>query len=146
MKFICSVIINQPIEIVAEYFADSKYLGKYQPDFIKKELISGENGQKNAISKMYYKQGKGTMELTETVLENHLPNEFIGHYHHSHMDNTMASKFTSLSKNKTRYDAEIEYLEFRGFMPKVLAIFFPNMFKKQVQKQLDNFKKFVEGI
>ncbi len=50
------------------------------------------------------------------------------------MDNTMNNRFTSLSENQTRYDAEIEYIEMRGFMVKAITFLFPSMFKKQAQK------------
>ena len=144
MKFKCSITINLPIEQVAELFINPEYLKEYQDGFIKKELISGQAGQEGAVSKMYYKQGKGTMELTETILSNNLPEEFIGHYHHKHMDNNMKCNFTALSENETRYDSEIEYTAFRGFLPKIMAFLFPGMFKKQVQKWLNNFKTFAE--
>ncbi len=144
MKFKCSVTINAPIEKVAQLFADPQYLKEYQDGFIRKELVSGEEGQLRAVSKMYYRQGKGEMEITETITSNDLPHTFAGSYHHKHMDNTMICHFTVLTPSQTRYDSEIEYTAFRGLFPKMLAYLFPSMFKKQVQKWLDNFKVFVE--
>ena len=144
MKFNCSIIVNQPLDKVVQLFENPKYLKEYQDGFIRKELVSGSPGQEGAISKMYYKQGKRDMEITETILLNNLPDEFIGSYHHKHMDNTMKCTFTSLSENQTRYDSEIEYTGLRGFFPKMLGFLFPGMFKKQVQKWLDNFKVFAE--
>lgn len=146
MKFICSVTILQPKEVVVSYFSNPDYLVKYQEGFIKKELISGQVGKKDAISKMFYKQGKGVMELTETILENNLPNEFMAQYHHKFTDNIMRSTFTSLGENKTRYDAEIHYTALRGTMIKIIAFLFPSFFKKQVQKWLTNFKVFLEDL
>ena len=61
------------------------------------------------------------------------------------MDNTMTCYFTELGVNKTKYVSEIEYTAFRGFIPKAMATLFPGMFKKQVQKWLDNFKAFAEN-
>lgn len=144
MKFTCTVIINQPIDQVAALFIDPNNLKEYQDGFEKKELISGVPTQVGAVSKMYYQQGRRKMVITETVTSNNLPFEFSGAYHHIHMDNTMVNRFTSLSENQTRYDAEIEYTEFRGFMVKMIAFLFPNMFKKQVQKWLNQFKDFAE--
>ena len=146
MKFICTVTIQQPIEKVAELFADPAYLKEYQEGFEKKELVSGEAGQVGAISNLYYKTGKRTMELTETILVNNLPHEFMGQYHHKFTDNTMKSMFTALSENETKYDAEIHYTEFRGTPVKVIKFFFHKFFKKQVQKWLNNFKIFAERM
>ena len=144
MKFTCSVVINQPKEKVAAFFADPKYLSHYQDGFIKKELVSGTEGQNGSISKMYYKMGKGEMLLTETILDNSLPDSFFSKYHHKHTDNTMKCTFTAIDENTTRYESEIDYTAFRGFMIKVMATLFPGFFKKQVQKWLNNFKTFVE--
>jgi hypothetical protein len=144
MKFTCSIIINQPRERVVELFSNPKYLKHYQDNFIKKELLSGAFGQTQAISKLYYKMGKGTMELTETIVNNNLPESFHGHYHHKHMDNTMDSYFDEINENKTKYTAEIHYTAFRGFMAKTMAFLFPFVFKKQVKTWMLKFKTFVE--
>lgn len=145
MKFTCIINIDSPIEKVAEYFADPQYLKEYQEGFKSKELIEGESGQKGAISKMIYQNGKNVMELTETILENKLPYEFVGQYHHKHMDNTMKCTFEDLGNGQTRYTSEIEYTAFRGFIPKLLGLVGKGMFRKQVEKWLNNFKSFVEA-
>ena len=144
MKFTCSVTIHKPRKIVVDFFENPDFLGEYQEGFIKKVLISGEVGKENTVSKMYYKMGKGEMELTETILKNDLPNVFLAQYHHKHTDNTMESSFIVLDENTTQYDAEIHYTALRGFMVKTMAFLFPSFFKKQVQKWLTNFKVFVE--
>ena len=144
MKFTCSIIINQPRERVVELFSNPKYLKHYQDNFIKKELISGASGQTQAVSKLYYKMGKGTMELTETIVNNNLPESFHGHYHHKHMDNTMDSYFDEINENKTKYTTKIDYTAFRGFMAKTMAFLFPFVFRKQVKNWMLNFKKFAE--
>lgn len=144
MKFTCTIDIKKPKNIVAELFANPKYLCEYQDGFISKELISGEAGKNYSVSKMLYKMGKGEMELTETIVENNLPDLFLAKYHHKHMDNTMLCKFEAIDDTTTKYSSEIQYTAFRGFIPKTMAFLFPNMFKKQVNKWLVNFKKFAE--
>lgn len=144
MKFTCIVNIDQPKEKVAALFADPKYLKEYQDGFQKKELLEGVAGENGAISKMYYQNGKRAMELTETILENNLPDSFLANYFHTHTENTMLSKFTALSDTQTQYIAEINYTALKGFVVKVMAFLFPGFFKKQVDKWLQNFKKFAE--
>lgn len=144
MKFTCSVIVNRPIKEVVNLFRDPNNLKEYQDGFIKKELISGVEGEVDAKAKMYYEMGKRDMVITETIIVNNLPEEFLGSYHHKHMDNTMRCNFVDLGNNKTQYNTEIDYTAFRGFAPRVMAFLFPGMFKKQVQKWLDNFKEFAE--
>jgi len=144
MKFKGVIEINQPLDKVVELFSDPKHLGEYQDGFLRKEKINGAEGEDGAVSKMYYKQGKREMELTETIISNNLPDSFYASYHHKHMDNTLKSSFIALSNTKTRYETEGEYTAFRGFIPKMMALLFPKMFEKQAQKWLDNFKVFAE--
>lgn len=145
MKFICTVHINKPQQVVADFFADPTYLKEYQEGFQKKELLSGNAGEVGAVSKLYYQNGKRKMELEETIIKNDLPNEFLAEYFHTHTENTMRSTFTPISTTETRYDAEIHYTKFKGAIVKIMAFLFPSFFKKQVQKWLHNFKVFVEN-
>ncbi len=139
-----SIEINKPIALVTRLFADPAYLKEYQDGFVKKELISGEQGQNGVVSKMYYKDEKREMVLTETIIKNELPDLFEAFYHHKHMDNTMKCEFTALDEQRTLYEYEFEYTRFSGFMPKLMALLFPGMFRKQGEKWMKQFKEFVE--
>ena len=145
MKFKGSIDINKPLETVVSLFSNPDHLKEWQEGFVKKELVSGTDGEAGAISKIYFQQGKRHMELTETIVSNKLPDYLEESYHHKHMDNTLTSKFTALDQNTTRYTTEGEYTAFRGFIPKLMAFFFPKVFEKQAQKWLDNFKEFAES-
>ena len=144
MKFSGSIEIDKPREVVTQLFADPQYLKEYQDGFVKKELQSGREGEVGAISKMYYSDGKRDMLLTETILANHLPDSFEAAYHHKHMDNTMKCSFTEISPHKTRYDYEFEYTRINWIMPRLMAILFPGMYRKQGEKWMKQFKEFVE--
>lgn len=143
MKISGHIDINKPREEVVTYFSNPDYLKEYQDTFIRKELVSGEKGKQGAVSNMYYKQGKGEMELVETITENNLPETFSAFFHHKHMDNTMVCKFESLDENKTRYHYEYEYIRMT-FMPKIFSKINPGMFRKPAEKWLNQFKEFVE--
>ncbi len=144
MKIKGSIDINRPQSKVAELFADPDYLKEYQDGFQKKELVSGQMGQEGAVSKMYYKYGKRDMELTETITANRLPDSFEATYHHKHMDNTMKCTFVPLDDNRTRYEYEFEYTRINWVMPKLMAVLFPGMYRKQGEKWMRQFKEFVE--
>ena len=144
MKFETSIEIEAPREIVCAYFSNPKYLGEYQDGFVSKTLLEGAEGEKDAKSLMHYKQGKRSLELTETILENQLPDLFSGFYHHVHMDNTMTCRFSEISENRTLYRSEFEYVRISWVMPKLMFMLFPKMFKKQGEKWMIQFKEFVE--
>ena len=144
MNFTCSVEIKKPINEVVALFDNPENLSEWQDGFIRMETISGTPGEVGSKSRMLYKMGKGTMELIETILVNDLPNELKGQYEHKHMDNTMSNRFTTLPNGDTLYEAEIHYTAFKGFIVKVMKTLFPGMFKKQVQKWLNQFRDFCE--
>ena len=144
MKFKGSININKSRNTVIELFADPINLKEYQDGFQRKELVSGKEGEDGAVSKMYYKYGKRDIELTETITANRLPDTFEAHYHHINMDNTMTCKFIALNDNKTRYEYKFEYTRINWIMPKLMAILFPGMYRKQGEKWMRQFKEFVE--
>lgn len=144
MKFSGFIDINQPVEKVAEIFANPDNLKEYQDGFVKKELVEGKEGEVGAVSTMYYKYGKRDMVLTETITANQLPHGFEAFYSHKHMDNTMKCMFTALSENETRYEYEFEYTRINWVMPKLIAILFPSMYRKQGEKWMRQFKEFAD--
>ncbi len=144
MKHRGSIVINQSLHKVAELFADPKNLKEYQDGFIRKELVSGAQGQVGAVSKMYYKHGKHEMELLETITKNELPDSFEAGYHHIHMDNTMKCSFIALGAKLTRYEFEYEYTRIDWVMPKLIAILLPSIYSKPAEKWLRQFKEFAE--
>ena len=144
MKFTCKVDINAPRDKVVAMWNDEKNLSKWQEGFLRYEHLKGEILAVGSQGKLFYKQGKNEFELLETILISNLPEEMKGKYDHIKMSNTMHNKFTVLPNNGTRWQAEIEYGEMRGFMMNFFKLVMPSMFKKQTQKWLDNFKNFVE--
>ena len=144
MQYKGSVIINKPRKVVVDLFINPNFNKDYQDGFIKKELISGIATLVDAKSKMYYKYGKRDMVLIETVLRNELPSLFEAFYSHKHMDNTMKCTFIEIGPEKTEYKYECVYTRINWFLPKLIAILFPSMYKKQGNKWMKQFKEFVE--
>jgi hypothetical protein len=144
MKFKGSIDIDKPRDMVAKIFSDPGNLKHYQDGFVKKELVSGKQGQEGAVSKMYYQYGGRDMELTETVTANRLPESFEASYHHEHMDNIMKVKFIALDDDKTRYEYEFEYTRINWVLPRLMAILFPGTYREQGETWIRQFKEFVE--
>lgn len=144
MKFTCSVEINQPVAKVIELFTNPDNLKEWQDGFVSLTHLSGTPGEVGAKSKMIYLIRNKEMELIETIKVNNLPKEFIGEYAAKTMVNTMRNSFTEIGFNKTKYVSEIEYTQFNGFLPKMMAFLLPGLFKKQTQKWLNQFRDFAE--
>ncbi len=144
MKFTCVTEINSPREKIVKLFLDSSRYKEWQEGFESLQTISGKPWEKGTQSRVIYKTGKMTIDLKETVVVSNLPEEVTGLYEHEHMVNTMANRFIAIDNSRTRYEAEIDYTQFIGIVPKLMALLMPGVFKKQVQKRLDSFKDFVE--
>jgi len=144
MKFNCSVEIDLPRNRVIELFDNPDNMRHWQDGFISFEHYKGEPGQPGAESKIKYEINGREMELTETVLVNNLPDEMSGTYESKMTYNSMKNYFHELNPTKTRWESEIEYIELRGFMMKIMGKLFPGMFRKQTQKWMDQFKAFAE--
>ncbi|MDX1477111.1 MAG: SRPBCC family protein [Saprospiraceae bacterium] len=142
--FQCSVVIDRPLSTVVELFKDPENLRHWQDGFIGLEHLSGSPGTAGAKTRFRYRMGKGEMELIETIIRNDLPREFAGEYWHKSMTNTMRYWFEPVADDQTRYNSEVHYTEFRGLTIKVMAFLFPGVFKRQVQKWMNQFKAFVE--
>jgi hypothetical protein len=145
LKFVCTVVIDAPRENVVNIFQDDSTFKEWQTGFESFEHLSGIPGTPGAKAKIVFRTKKHVIELTETITVNNLPDEKSALYEHVHMDNTMRNRFTIVGPQQTRYDAEIEYTRFSGFVPRMMATLTPGMFRNQVQRQLERFKRFVES-
>ena len=134
MKFICSTVIDLPINRAIELYRLEEDFNQWHLGFVSKELISGLPNQINAKSKLIYHNKNNVIELIETILPSKCDNQFIALYEHKHMINTMTSTFSPLTENQTRLDVEIHYTKFIGFMPKLMAFLMPGVFRKTNSK------------
>ena len=145
MRFTCTVDVDLPIERVVELYDDPANREHWQDGYLRAEPFSGIPGELGAKARLLFRQGKGEMELIETITVRNPPYEFSATYEHEHMVNTMTNRLTSLDAKTTRWEAVLDYTKFNGFMPRLMAMLMPGMFKRQTQKWLDQFKVFSES-
>lgn len=146
MKYSTSIDINAPRERVVELFNNPDNLSKWQDGFKGVEQISGAPGTTGAKKKMFYEMNGREMELLETITANKLPDSFAALYQHTAMENTMTSRFIEINEGQgTRFEVDVEYTKFNGLMPKLMATFFPGVFRKQSQKWFEQFKQHAES-
>ena len=145
MKFTCTVDIDLPLDRVVELYNNPDNMKYWQDGFISFEHVNGEPGKAGAQSHITYKMGKKEMVLLETIVKRELPHTFNGTYEGDFGKNTMNNTFSKLSDNKTRWRADLEYLQANGFILKVMTKLFPGIMKKQTQKWSDQFKAWAEN-
>jgi uncharacterized membrane protein len=142
MQYTSRLEINAPFDKVVKLWQDETQYHKWQTGFVSKELISGSKGGVGAKSKIIF-EDKMKIELIETILENNLPHSFKGLYEHEKMDNTNTTKFEDLG-DKTVMISEIDYLEFKGIMMKIIGLLFKSKFREQSEKWMEQFKLLAE--
>jgi len=49
-----------------------------------------------------------------------------------------------LGENKTRYRTEVVYTRINWVMPRLIALLFPGIYKKQAHKWIENFKRLLD--
>ncbi|MEM1339736.1 MAG: SRPBCC family protein [Bacteroidota bacterium] len=136
--------INKPRDVVVAFFSNPENQKKWQDGFVKASQLIGKARENGAVLELYYKYGNKEMVLTETVTSNLLPDSFEATYHHKHMDNTMKYTFSPLSDYTTRYVYEFEYTRINWILPKLMALLFPGIYRKQGEKWMRQFKDAVE--
>ena len=145
MKYVCTVEINLPKNEAAALWANEAYFSEWQDGFTSIELLEGQASAEGAKSRILFHDGKNEMELVETIIHSKLSDEKKAFYEHVHMDNTQTTRFEAIDENRTRIVSEVEYTQFKKFVPKVMAFLMPGVFKGQSQKWLDQFKVFAES-
>ena len=144
MKFQCTVDINAPIGLVVDRLQNMDNLKEWQDGFVGWEHVNGVPGEVGSQTNLRYKMGKREMDLLETIQVNDLPREYTALYEHKDMSNTMSIRLEELENGVTRYISDFDYIQFNGFIPRLIARFFPSVFRKPTQKWLNQFKAFVE--
>jgi len=144
MKYTCIVEISLPITEVVELWSNKDYFSRWQDGFDNIEHIAGTPNTEGSKSKITF-NGKQKIELVETIISSRLPEEKVALYEHKHMINTQTSRFQEIEPTKTLYTSEVEYIKFNGFMIKLMAVLFPDKFKGQSQKWMNQFKEFAES-
>jgi len=146
MKYSTTIDINAPRDRVVELFNNPDNLSKWQDGFKGIEHVSGTPGATGAQKKMFYEMNGREMELLETITANNLPDSFAAFYQHTAMENTMTSRFIEINEGRgTRFEVDVDYTKFNGFMPRLMAMLFPGVFRKQSQKWFDQFKFHAES-
>ena len=143
MEFTQELTVNLPRLRFIELFDDPETLKEWQKGLISFESVTGTPGEPGATSRLTYRQGRGTMEMIETVTRRDLPEAFDGTYDAKGVHNVCRNEFHDLNGSATRWVAH-NVFEFTGFM-RVVAMLFGPMFKKQSLKMMTAFKEFAEA-
>lgn len=142
MRYSVSTVINAPIHEVIKRFDNPELMKEWMEGLESFEHLEGTAGQPGAKSKLTFRMGRRTIEMTETITARNLPEVFAGYYEVGNVYNEVSNHFKPLSESTTEYSTT-QYFRLTGGM-KVIGWLFPKTFKKQSAKYLEDFKSFVE--
>ncbi|MBK8461466.1 MAG: SRPBCC family protein [Micropruina sp.] len=142
MEFTQEIVVNVPRERFIELFDDPSNLKLWQEGLLSFEPISGTPGSPGATSRLVYRQGKGTLEMIETITRRDLPDAFNATYDAKGVHNIGENTFYEASHQTTRWVAH-NVFEFRGAM-KLVALMLGGTFRKQSYASMVAFKEFAE--
>jgi len=142
MRYTVEVTVDLPRDKMVEIFDNTDHLDKWQPTFLGFEHFEGEERTTGAKSRLRYKQGKGEMEMIETILVYNIPEEFSCTYEASGVVN-INKNFFHADGDKTRWVTDTEF-QFTSLPMKIMGTLMPFMFKSQTRQMMNNFKVFAE--
>ena len=143
MKYTVETIINKPKAEVVGKFDSTENLKFWMRGLKSFETIKGEPGTNGSISKVVFETGKRKMQMTETILDNSLPDSLSMSYQGPGVFNINTNRFEAVDENRTKYSNEQEF-QFKSLAMKIFGWLMPSMFKKQSMIYMNDFKAFVE--
>jgi hypothetical protein len=142
MRYTLSNTINKPLDEVVAKFTNPEGVKEWMEGLQRTEHISGTPGKVGAKMDFYFLHKGKEMKISETILEENLPNQIKFGYTSSMGYNEVEMQFESLSANEVK-QTNNSYFELKGFM-KIMGFLMKGMFKKQTLKYLDAFKAYAE--
>ena len=128
--------------MLLEKFKDPEGVKHWMEGLQRIEHLSGTPGEVGAKSDFYFLHKNKEMKISETVLEQYLPNQIKFGYQSPMGYNEVEMLFEKLSDSGVK-QTNNSYFELKGFM-KVTSFLMKGMFKKQSLKYMTAFKNYVE--
>jgi len=142
MRYTTEVIIDVPRDRVVQLFTDPAHFVDWQPGLERYQLVSGTQAQVGAKAELTTRTGSRTIEMTETVETNSLPDELGVIYETDGVWNRTLNHFMVESPDSTRWVSDNEF-RFEG-VRKGLALL-TGSFKKESLEIMERFKTFAES-
>lgn len=143
MKFRSEVEIEKPIEELIVLIQNPEVTLKWLEGLRSVKHVSGELRQPGAISKVVFDSPAGRLLITETVVSNDLPQEYIMRYDGQGYVSYSNYSFEKVSKGSTRFILQQD-VELKGALRLVEGLMKKTM-EKQLNKSAESFKRYAEN-
>jgi len=143
LKFRSEVEIEKPIEELIVLIQNPEVTLKWLQGLRSVKHVSGELRQPGAISKVVFDSPAGRLLITETVVSNDLPQEYIMRYDGQGYVSYSNYSFEKVSKGSTRFILQQD-VELKGALRLVEGLMKKTM-EKQLNKSAESFKRYAEN-
>lgn len=143
MKFRSEVEIDRPIGELIVLIQDPENTLKWLEGLRSVKHVSGEFRQPGAISKVVLDSAAGRMLITETIIRNDLPDEYIMRYDGTGYVSYSNYSFEVITTGSTRFIMQ-QHVELKGAL-KLVAGLLKGTMDRQIKESAQSFKRFAES-
>lgn len=138
MKFTKEVVLDQPIGRVRELTADPAHLHQWQPDLVSITQHGDTPGTAGSTATLKYRK----FTLEETVLAA-TADERVSRYETTGMVHTITNRYSAIDDQRTLLVCDNEF-QLSGLL-KLGRRMLEKSLREQVERNVDNFKKFIDA-
>jgi carbon monoxide dehydrogenase subunit G len=143
MKFKSEVEIAKSMDELIVLIQDPENTLKWLDGLRSVKHISGELRQAGAVSKVVFDSPAGRLHITETVMSNELPHEYIIRYEGIGYTSYSNYTFQELSDGLTRFTM-LQQVELKGAL-KLAGGLVKGKMSRQLSISAEGFKRFAEN-
>ena len=143
MKFRSEVDIQKPIDELVVLIQDPDVTLKWLEGLRSVKHLSGELRQPGAVSEVVFDSPAGRMFITETVISNSLPDEYIMRYEGQGYVSYSNYCFEQLSNASTRF-IMMQQVELKGAF-KLASGLLRGTMDRQLDRSAQSFKRYAEN-
>ncbi len=143
MKFRAEIEIERPMNELITLIQDPDVTMKWLEGLRSVKHVSGDFRQPGAVSKVVFDSPAGRMLITETIISNDLPDEYIMRYDGQGYVSYSNYSFEKISEFNTRFTLQQD-VELKGALKLVEGLLKKTM-DRQLSKSAESFKRFAEN-
>ncbi|MCB9186152.1 MAG: SRPBCC family protein [Flavobacteriales bacterium] len=143
MKFRFEVEIAQPVDLLSKLLLDPDVTMKWLEGLRSVKHVSGEFRQPGAVSKVVFDSPAGRMLITETVISNSLPEEYIMRYEGQGYVSYSNYQLEELDGKNTKFIIN-QQVELKGAL-KLAGGLLKGTMTRQLKKSAESFKRYAEN-
>jgi len=143
MKFRTEIDIDRPVNELIGLLQDPDVTMKWLDGLRSVKHVSGDFRRPGCVSRVVFDSPAGRMLITETVISNELPEEYIIRYDGQGYVSYSNYSFEELSSDSTKFII-VQHVELKGAF-KLAGGLLKGTMDRQLNKSAESFKRYAEN-